>query len=105
MFHSQLSLVLLVQVLVGLLWPEVWLVVLFFDLVVHILSVTVILNLLCQEAQVSNIVFLFELLVMFSNNILLLFLPSKLFPLEVSNLLNFFTFLYKTVMSLFVDLL
>lgn len=42
---------------------------------------------------------------MFSDDVLLLFLPSKLFPFEISDFLHFFTFLYKTVVGLLVDFL
>ena len=42
---------------------------------------------------------------MCGNDILLLFLPSKLFPFKITDLLHLFAFLYKTVMSLFIDLL
>ena len=42
---------------------------------------------------------------MLGDDILLLFLPSKLFPFEITDFLHFFTFLYKTVVGLLVDFL
>lgn len=82
-----------------------WFVILFFNFSGNILDLTIRLDLLSQETQVGDVVFLFQLLVMLSDDVLLLLLPPELFPLKISNLLNFFAFLYKTVMGLFVDLL
>ena len=103
--HSKLSLVLLVDVLICFFWSEMRFIVLFFNNFTHLFSVPVILDLLGKEAQVSDVVFLLELLIMLCNYILLLLLPSELFSFKISNLLHFLALLYKTVMSLLVDLL
>lgn len=93
-----------VELLVGLFRTKVRLEVLPFHFLLQVLSVAVILDLLSQVAQVLEIVLALELLLVGREQVFLVLLPTKLFSLELTRLLNLLTLLLEASMSLLVRL-
>lgn len=93
------------KILLCLLWPKMSLVEDSFLVFHKLLLLPIAQNLLFKEFLVLNIILFLQQLIMVSDNILLLLLPPKLFFLEVSDIFDFFAFLYESIMCLVIDLL
>lgn len=88
---------------VGLLGPEVSLVILLFDQILDFLFLPVFLNLDGQLPEVVEIVLPLHLLVVKRDNVLLLLLPVELLALEFAHLSDLFALLLEPLMGLLVD--
>lgn len=93
-----------VKLLVGLFWTKVRLEVLPLHFLLQVLSVAIILNLLSQVAQILKVVLALQLLLVSREQVFLVFLPAKLFSLELTRLLNLLTLLLEASMCLLVSL-
>ena len=93
-----------IELLIGLLRTEVRLEVLPFHFLLEVLPVAIILDLLCQVAQVLQIVLALELLLVSREQVFLVLLPTKLFSLELTRLLDLLALLLEASMCLLVRL-
>ena len=81
------------------------LVVLLINLPDHFFAVTIFLDLLSQLGEVRNVVFLFQLVIVLGDDVLLLLLPAELLTLKVSNVFYLFAFFLEAQISLVIDFL
>ena len=93
-----------VKLLVGLLRTKVRLEVLTLHFLLQVLSVTIILDLLCQVAQVLQVVLAFELLLVRGDQVLFVLLPTELFSLEFTCFLDLLALFLEASMRLLIRL-